>query len=60
MRVMAAALMEGDFIPPHIFYRKYGFTTDNKEILNKIDNCIKEKKQLTIKDAPITYMTYTA
>ena len=32
--------------PPHIFYRKYGFTSDNKKMIKKIDRSIKKGRQL--------------
>lgn len=44
--------------PSHIFYRKYGFTTDNKEMLSDIDKAIKENRQLGSKSSFLTYMYY--
>ena len=44
--------------PPHIFYRKYGFTSDNKKMIKKIDNYIKKKKQLNAYQTPSLIMYY--
>lgn len=58
LRVMAG-LTESDLKnAPHIFYRKYGFTTDNKKVLNKIDEFIKQHKQPEPYDLPLTIMYY--
>lgn len=45
-------------IPPHIFYRKQGFTTNDKQYLKKIDQFIKEGKEMTYKDNKCIYMYY--
>ena len=45
-------------IPPHIFYRKQGFTTNDKAYLKKIDQFIKEGKEMTYKDNKCIYMYY--
>ena len=58
MRLLAGATESGGEIPPHVFYRKYGFTTDNKTILNRIDNSIKTGEKLDIVSAPPVYMYY--
>lgn len=56
-----AATTDADpFNPPHIFYRKYGFTTDDKKLLKKIDRYIRLKKQLSYKTTPTRYMYYPA
>ena len=44
--------------PPHEFYRKYGFTSDNKKVLRKIDRAIKYKKPLNYKKTPPIIMYY--
>ena len=43
---------------PHIFYRKYGFTTDNPEIDKKLDKFIKKGADATYKDIPDMLMYY--
>ena len=44
--------------PPHIFYRKNGFTSDNKKMIKVIDKYIKEGKQLSYKCTPPLKMYY--
>lgn len=44
--------------PPHIFYRKNGFTSDDKKMLKKIDKYIKKGKQLDYKTTPAIRMYY--
>ena len=44
--------------PSYIFYRKYGFSCENKKILEKIDKHISIKKQLDFKKMPLIYMLY--
>ena len=44
--------------PPHIFYRKYGFTADNQKMIRKIDKCIKKGKQLDAYQTPALIMYY--
>ncbi len=44
--------------PPHIFYRKNGFTCDDKKMLKKIDKCIKRNKQLNYLKTPSLVMYY--
>ena len=58
MRLLAGATESGGEIPPHVFYRKYGFTTNNKIILNRIENSIKTGENLDIVSAPPVYMYY--
>ena len=41
---------------PHAFYRKNGFTTDDKETLKKIDKAIETNRTLTFFDVPPTIM----
>ncbi len=43
---------------PHIFYRKYGMSSDSPELNNKLDDFIKNKKRATIKDFKRTVMYY--
>ena len=56
LAVLAAPLEDSDFAP-HIFYRKYGFTTKNKNILEFIDYCIKNGLKMD-KLFPPVYMNY--
>lgn len=58
MLLLASALELDPHNPPHIFYRKFGFTTDNKDLLKKIDKCIKKGTQLDYKKTPQTFMHY--
>lgn len=58
MRGLVGLTTCDDNNPPHIFYRKFGFTTDDTKTLNLIDQAIKGKKQLDYKTAPLTYMYY--
>lgn len=44
--------------PPHIFYRKYGFTANDKKMIKKIDKCIKKGKQLNYVLTPNLIMYY--
>ncbi len=44
--------------PPHIFYRKYGFTCADKKFLKKMDKCIRNKKQLNYRHTPSVDMFY--
>lgn len=46
MRVLASLLDNEKEKPPHIFYRKYGFTANDKQALSEIDKHIFNKKQL--------------
>lgn len=45
-------------IPPHIFYRKQDFTSDDKQFLKKIDSFIKEGKEMTYRDSKTMIMYY--
>lgn len=58
MMLLASTLSLDPHNPPHIFYRKFGFTTDNKELLKKIDKCIKKGTQLDDYSTPQTLMHY--
>ncbi|MCR5265548.1 MAG: GNAT family N-acetyltransferase [Cyanobacteria bacterium RUI128] len=60
MRLMAAATAGGESVPPHVFYRKYGFDSNNKAVLERIDNSIKTGEKLDIESAPPVYMYYVA
>lgn len=58
LRLMASVMASDIKNPPHIFYRKYGFTSDDKKMLSRIDKLIKKHKQLdTMKALPL-YMYY--
>ncbi len=58
LRVMAGLTANDLLNPPHIFYRKYGFTSDNKEVLSKIDKFIENQIKPEPYDLPITVMYY--
>lgn len=45
-------------IAPHPFYRKNGFTCNDKILLRKIDKFVKEKKEMSYKDAKTAIMFY--
>ena len=52
---------DGSFMPeriPHIFYRKFGFSTFNKETDKKLDKFITRKLNATNKDFPCLLMHY--
>lgn len=57
LRVLASAT-EKDKNLPHGFYRKCGFTSDNKKIIEKIDESIKTNKPLGFETTPQLYMYY--
>jgi len=58
LRVLAGIKISDTSNPSHIFYRKYGFTTDNKQVLNAIDRGIKTGSQLDYMLVPPVYMYY--
>ncbi len=58
MSVCAGTLAEDPFNPPHIFYRKYGFTSDNKKLLKMIDQHMNKNKQLNYRTMPDLMMYY--
>ncbi len=43
---------------PHIFYRKFGFSTFDKDIDNKLDKFIRLKQNATSQDFPCLLMHY--
>ena len=43
---------------PHIFYRKFGFSSFDKSIDKKLDKFIQQKKDATLKDFPCLLMHY--
>ena len=57
MRVLSSLLGNETKNPPHIFYRKYGFTSDDKKALTEIDKHIKNKHQLPSSFKPM-FMYY--
>jgi GNAT superfamily N-acetyltransferase len=57
LRVLASLLGNDVKQPPHKFYRKYGFTSDDIKSLSVIDSAIEEKKNLLSDFTPI-YMYY--
>ncbi len=58
MSVIAGTTPFDPLNPAHIFYRKYGFTSDNKKIIKKIDKSIKKGKQLNHYTTPAIKMYY--
>jgi len=58
LRVMAGLTTNDLSNSPHIFYRKYGFTSYDKQILNKIDEHIKNHTKPAPYDLPLTIMYY--
>ena len=57
LRLLASLTNKDIKNPPHIFYRKYGFTSKDKKTLKYIDNCIKNDHQASPLTDPI-YMYY--
>lgn len=57
LRVLASLIAGADKQPPHVFYRKYGFTSGNQGELKQIDECIKNNTTLPQYFKPI-YMFY--
>lgn len=52
---------DGSYMPekiPHIFYRKFGFSTLEKNTDKKLDTFIKQKTNATIHDFPCLLMHY--
>ena len=52
---------DGSYMPervPHVFYRKFGFSTFNKKNDIRLDKFIKKDKIATIKDFPSLLMHY--
>lgn len=45
-------------IAPHVFYRKNGFTCNNKVMLKKIDKFVKEGKEMSYSEARPLIMYY--
>ena len=58
LRVLAGANIKDLQNPSFIFYRKYGFTSDNKETLKIIDEAIKNNTQIKDLNTPPIYMYY--
>lgn len=58
VRLIASTTEYDPLNPPHIFYRKNGFSTDNKKLLKKIDKYIKNNKQLPHLSTPPETMYY--
>ena len=58
LRALVGAKISSENNPPHIFYRKMGFTTNDEGMLKKIDNCIKNNVPLKLQDTKIVYMYY--
>ncbi len=56
--LMADKGVYGSTTPPHIFYRKQGFTSNDKAYLKIIDRFIKENKKMENKDSKALYMYY--
>lgn len=58
MSLEAGTLSVDPFNPPHIFYRKYGFSVPDKKLLKTIDEHISQNKQLDYLKTPLTIMYY--
>ncbi len=58
LRLTAATTVYDPITPPHEFYRKYGFGTDQKKTLRKIDRAIMHNKPLSYKTTPPIEMFY--
>lgn len=46
LRTLSSPIGYDPHNPPHIFYRKFGFSMDDKKYLSRIDKAIKKKDQL--------------
>ena len=57
LRLLASLTNKDIKNPPHIFYRKYGFSSKDKKALAYIDECIKNNRQASPLTEPI-YMYY--
>lgn len=60
LRVLASPKLSSENNPPHVFYRKLGFTSSDKCLIKKIDDCIKNKQKFELKDSKAVYMYYPA
>ena len=58
IRLTAATTIYDPTRPPHEFYRKYGFGSNNKRTLRKIDRALKFNKHLNYKTTPKIEMYY--
>ena len=58
IRLKAAATIYDSITPPHEFYRKAGFGSDNRKILRRIDWVIKHNIHLNPELAPAIEMYY--
>lgn len=58
IRLKAGTTVYDPTTPPHAFYRKYGFGSDKKRTLRKVDRAIKDNKLLNYKTIPAIEMFY--
>ena len=58
MKLEAGTTQYDLYREPHQFYRKYGFGSDDKKTLRKVDRANQYNKQLKYKDVPKTEMYY--
>lgn len=58
LRVLAGTKVTDTQNPSYVFYRKYGFTSDDKQVLNQIDDSIKTGNPLNYLKMPPIYMYY--
>ncbi len=58
IRLKAQTTIYDPINPPHKFYRKEGFGSDNTRMLRKIDRAIESNKQLDYRNTPAIEMYY--
>ena len=58
--VKASTLEFDPHNPPHIFYRKFGFTSNDKKMIKEIDKHIRKGKQLDYRTTSPLMMYYPA
>lgn len=57
--VIAATIEQTSHIPPHKFYREYGFKAKDKNFTKFLDECIQNGTQLDYREIPSTKMHFT-
>lgn len=60
LQVTAATLEHDPQTPPHVFYRKQGFGSDDRNALKNIDRHIRNNRQLDYRKTPALNMHYPA
>lgn len=56
--VKAATIEQTSHIPPHKFYRKYGFVAKDKMVTKYLDECIQDGVKLDFETTPPTEMHF--